>query len=426
MEVVLPLCIFGVIGTLILMGCMSSFDAKERRWLVPTILLGYALRMAAATMFAAIPATRIFHEDAGGYEYVGMGIAAGWSGKGPPYPMGVMGNSGFYYVSAGVYYIFGLFPVNVPYFNGIIGCVTALFIYGLARWFFHVRVARLATMLVLFTPSMILWSAIALKDAFMTFLIVVAVTSCVALKRRVSLLAIVGLLAPLMAMQPIRFYMIYFVGFAALTSMVFDRGIRAFTGIYKQLFMGAVAFGLLAALGLLGSVQGGTDYLSFERANSFRYGMAVSAQSGFSANVDISTPMGALKFLPIGIATLLLAPFPWQMTSLRALIAAPETIAWWILFPSVIRAARFVIRHRFKEASPLLIFAVTLTCAYSLVHGNVGSGFRQRAQIFVFLFIFAAVGWFQKKCRRAGIDERHLLNHMDDAPAEANPQRSAA
>jgi hypothetical protein len=43
-------------------------------------------------------------------------------------------------------------------------------------------------------------------------------------------------------------------------------------------------------------------------------------------------------------------------------------------------------------------------CAYSLVHGNVGSGFRQRSQVFVFLFMFTALGWFQKKCTEAGID----------------------
>jgi hypothetical protein len=52
---------------------------------------------------------------------------------------------------------------------------------------------------------------------------------------------------------------------------------------------------------------------------------------------------------------------------------------------------------------------VTLTCAYSLVHGNVGSAFRQRAQIFVFLFIFASLGWYQKRCRQASVSDQLLL-----------------
>ena len=46
---------------------------------------------------------------------------------------------------------------------------------------------------------------------------------------------------------------------------------------------------------------------------------------------------------------------------------------------------------------------------YSLVHGNVGAAFRQRAQIFVLLFIFASLGTYVKTCRRRGIDSNLLL-----------------
>jgi len=91
-------------------------------------------------------------------------------------------------------------------------------------------------------------------------------------------------------------------------------------------------------------------------------------------------------------------------------MAAPETIYWWLLFPSVLRGMWWMFRKRFADTSPLLLFAVTLTAAYSLVQGNVGSGFRQRAQIFIILFVFAALGDYRRRCQRVGLDPDLLLN----------------
>jgi hypothetical protein len=40
----------------------------------------------------------------------------------------------------------------------------------------------------------------------------------------------------------------------------------------------------------------------------------------------------------------------------------------------------------------IFIFTTMLTLAYSIFQGNVGTAYRQRAQILVFYFIFVAVG----------------------------------
>jgi hypothetical protein len=64
---------------------------------------------------------------------------------------------------------------------------------------------------------------------------------------------------------------------------------------------------------------------------------------------------------------------------------------------------------------------------YALMHGNVGSAFRQRAQIFVFLFIFTAVGQYAKKLKKLGHSPDMLLT--DDGPARpavVQPRAEAA
>jgi hypothetical protein len=222
---------------------------------------------------------------------------------------------------------------------------------------------------------------------------------------------------PILAVQTIRFYMVYFMGFAIVVSLVLDRGMSFFTGVYKQIFVVLTVLALFVMVGTADRAESDLRYFSFEYASSYRYGMAISANSGFDADVDVSTPGKALAYLPVGVAHLLWAPFPWQMVSLRPLLAAPETILWWVMFPATLRGLVFAVRRRFSASSALLIFTITLTCAYSLIHGNVGSAFRQRAQILVFLFIFSAAGIYMKKLRKFGYDPAHVLSIEPAAPA---------
>jgi hypothetical protein len=101
----------------------------------------------------------------------------------------------------------------------------------------------------------------------------------------------------------------------------------------------------------------------------------------------------------MGILYLMFAPFPWQLASLRQSITLPEMLVWWASFPLLVLGLWFSIKHRLRQISPILIFVTMLTLAYSVVQGNVGTAYRQRAQLLVFYFIFVAVGFvlFQEK-----------------------------
>ena len=57
--------------------------------------------------------------------------------------------------------------------------------------------------------------------------------------------------------------------------------------------------------------------------------------------------------------------------------------------------------------SPMLIFTAMLSLAYSVFQGNVGTAYRQRAQLLVFYFVFAAVGLvlvFEKREEKKRLD----------------------
>jgi hypothetical protein len=50
--------------------------------------------------------------------------------------------------------------------------------------------------------------------------------------------------------------------------------------------------------------------------------------------------------------------------------------------------------------APILIFTTLLTVTYSILMGNVGTAYRQRAQLLVFYFIFVAIGFVLLKEKR--------------------------
>jgi hypothetical protein len=138
---------------------------------------------------------------------------------------------------------------------------------------------------------------------------------------------------------------------------------------------------------------------SFEAVNRSRTDLA-RAGSGFGQEVDVSTTQGAISTIPMGLVYLLFAPFPWQLASLRQSITFPEMIIWWSSFPLLVLGIWYSMKYRLRQIAPILIFTTMLSIAYSVFQGNVGTAYRQRAQLLVFYFIFVAVGFVLLKEKR--------------------------
>ncbi len=68
--------------------------------------------------------------------------------------------------------------------------------------------------------------------------------------------------------------------------------------------------------------------------------------------------------------------------------------------PALARGLLHAIRYKFRAVLPILTFAVTLTMAYAIMQGNVGTAYRQRTQISLFFFVFMAYGLAEKERQR--------------------------
>jgi Ca2+/Na+ antiporter len=128
--------------------------------------------------------------------------------------------------------------------------------------------------------------------------------------------------------------------------------------------------------------------------------------------------------VPLGLTYLLLAPFPWQLASLRQAITLPEMIVWWLSIPLLVLGAFFTIKHRLREIAPIIIFTSLLTLTYSIMQGNVGTAYRQRAQLLIFYFVFVAVGFVLVKERREARTKKQKEGpeaHQHRRPYSARP-----
>jgi hypothetical protein len=319
--------------------------------------------------------------------FVGEGSAGGW---------------GMIYMVAAVYGVTGRNMLAIQFVNAVVGAATAPVIFLCARHIFvNLRVARIAAIFVAFFPSLVLWSSQALKDGPIVFLLSIAMLITLKLGDRISLKHLGLLAATLFALLSFRFYIFYIALAAIVISLVI--GTRAVTALslVRQV---AVVSGLILALTFLGVTRFATvqleQYTDLTRIQRSRADAAVSAESGFAKEVDVSTTSGALAAIPIGTVYLLFAPFPWQLTSLRSSITMPEMVIWWLSFPAMVLGLWFAMKYRFRQVLPILVFTSMLTIAYSVFQGNVGTAYRQRAQLLVFYFIFVAVGFVLLKERR--------------------------
>lgn len=382
-------------------GMFCYRQGADRGFLLKLFIAALLTRVLIGTIIYSFNGLEFFGGDANTYDFFGRAQLNAWLGDG--YSRGLVnrfvGHSeasgwGMVYFVAAIYGLLGRNMLAVQFVNAVMGALTAPLIFLCAQIVFNnLRVSRIAAVAVAFYPSLVLWSSQGLKDAPIVFFLVLSILATLKLGQKVSVTYILILLFSMFAVLSLRFYVFYMITVAIGGAFVI--GMRSLTPLsFLRQFMIIILLGLgLTYLGVTRSASLQLEtYGSLERVERSRRDASTRAQSGFNADVDVSTTAGAISTIPTGVVYLLFAPFPWQLASLRQSITLPEMVIWWASFPLLVLGLWFSIRYRLRMISPILIFTVMLSLAYSVFQGNVGTAYRQRAQLLVFYFIFVAVG----------------------------------
>ena len=404
-------------GVLATIAGLIILQAKtDRTFLLRLFVGGLLLRMMIGVVIFTFNLQGFFGGDALTYDALGWIKLAALTSDGSYYQAlsgRLIGDSGWgmIYMVTGVYAIVGRNMLAIQFINAVVGAATAPVIFLCATHIFqNMRVARLAAIFAAFFPSLVLWSSQGLKDGPIIFLLSVSMLSALKLGEKFNVKHLLILSCALFGLLSLRFY-VFYIALAAI-GISFVIGMRALTaqGVLRQAAVICSLVLVLTAFGVNRFAGGQLEkYTDLERIQQSRADAARTAETGFAAEVDVSTAEGALSAIPIGTAYLLFAPFPWQLTSLRSTITMPEMVVWWASFPALVLGVWFSIKHRFRQVLPILIFTTMLTIAYSVFQGNVGTAYRQRAQLLVFYFIFVAVGYVLMKERN---ENRKLMRRL--------------
>ena len=365
-------------------------------------LFAWALlvRMLVATFIFIYNVQEFFGGDALTYDFYGYAQMKAWFGDSyfaaisSRFTQGDASAWGMVNLIAAVYSIIGRNTLAIQFVNSVIGAATAVLVFNCAQHVFkNSRVAKIAAIFVAFFPSLVLWSAQGLKDAPVVFCLVLAILASLRLNEKLSATNAIILVVSLFSILSLRFYVFYMIAVAIGGGFVIGLQKITPTNFVRQ-------FVVIVLVGVSLTYLGVTRYASqqfgrfgtLEAIQRSRLDMS-RAGSGFGQEVDVSTTQGAISTIPMGLIYLLFAPFPWQLVSLRQSITLPEMVIWWLSFPLLVLGIWYSVRYRLRQIAPILIFTTMLSIAYSVFQGNVGTAYRQRAQLLVFYFIFVAVGF---------------------------------
>jgi Dolichyl-phosphate-mannose-protein mannosyltransferase len=381
----------------------------DRRFLLRLFVSALLVRILVGTLIYLFHWQTFFGGDALTYDFLGYAMLKGWEGS-KDYQLAVElftgGGSasgwGMLYMVAAIYKIVGRNVLAVQYVNAVMGAVTAPIAYMISLEIFpNKRVARLCALLSAFFPSLVLWSSQGLKDGPIVFLLVLSMLATLKLGNRFSLKYLTALVLALCCLLALRFYVFYIVVLSITVALILGRHrLTTQTFVRQLLIMIVIGMGLTYFGVSRYASQQFDAYGSLGHIQNMRLDASESALSGFGQDVDVSSPEGALSALPLGLSYLILAPFPWQLVSLRQAITLPEMIIWWASLPLLVLGLWFTIKHRLREVAPIIVFTTLLTLTYSILQGNVGTAYRQRAQLLVFYFVFVAVGFVLSKEKR--------------------------
>lgn len=368
-------------------------------FLVKVFIAAFLVRAILATLIVLLELQQYFGPDARYYDYLGGELADSWWGSGEGIILTFDRSGwGMPYFVAGIYFFTGQNALAAQLIMSAFGAAAPVLGYFCALEIFkNTKVARYTTLLIGFFPFMIVWTSQLLKESLVIFFLLLAFLATLKLQKRLTQAWGALLFISLVGLASLRFYIFFIVVAAILASWVIGINVSVNTFINRLIicvFVG-VAFFYLGIWSL--SQQQAEKYLSLERVKISREWASRAARSGFlrdNDHTDITTISGIISTLPRGIITLYLAPFPWQFNdSIKHVIIIPDVLAWWASLPFVFVGVLYSIKYQFRKTIPMLFLVLALSLSYALYQGNLGTLYRQRIQIQVFLLIFAAAGF---------------------------------
>ena len=402
----------GVTALLICAGMLQLFVrtraslAEDRVWLAElcrAALLGRAL--LATALYCGPWDAHILAPDQAGYDYLPTLILHSWEGEaGIPVSSLVpqfADRQGYFFLVAIQYFVLGPSFIVPRFVNCLAGATLVYYAFSLATQAFGRSAGRVAAVWVAFFPSLMLWSALNMRDIWLALSVAAILWHALLLRERFRGASLATIVVHLIWIQFTRPYLVVIM-LAAVTAVF---GLARAKHLVRDIAVGVLILGTLFGLRqTLGLGDEGLAWLELARISAYRDTMAgpTVGASGYLRGVDLTDSGTLVTFVPLAVVYFLFAPFPWQMFVARRLITAPEMLLWYWSMPYVLRSTRAVLGDRSGNRLALLLATGIITIAFAVGTANVGLAYRYRAQLISLYLAFAAAGYVEKRAGQVG------------------------
>jgi hypothetical protein len=402
------LCAFALI---VVWACRGA-DARERRWLLAILIAAFALRVVAIWGLVALtdPRRQSFTTLFGDAHYtleratwlrnVLLGI--------PISPLDQMeafkayGSSGSYYPMALLEVLLGNAPFGLHLFNATMYLLGGVTLYRAVRSRLGARSALVGLAVLLFMPTLFIWSISPLKESTYFFLMAIALASLVGVVReprwwlKLAAAAVIGVaLAGIGSLRSGGLQI-------AVGGMALGVALAVLVSHRRLMIVALVAVPLLAIVALrrpdvharllILMREGAHRHIGHVQSVGTAYRILSPEYYYDSVRSDEMTFDDGVNFLGGAFRDFALIPKPWNPSSRSDVMIIPQQIVWYALLVLMVPGAISGLRRDPLLTSLLLGNVLVGAAVIAPNSGNVGTLLRHRDMVVPFVVWLGAHG----------------------------------
>ncbi len=307
----------------------------------------------------------------------------------------IYGYTFYIYIMSLFYYIFGFSPISITFLNCAFSVLTGVIYYFIAKEISDRLSAKITAVMIVFFPSLIIWSIANLKDPIFIFLMGIALLSFIRLLRT-GKIWYWGLLSAALFMQIlIRPKFIILEGAIAIWAYI------SYLYVKGKLRIGYIMIAFICAILAWQHID---RWLTICKNMLVSYNQGIISVGGFcyriyadwvysdGVNPALVTNSEAFQAALKGWLHFFLEPFPWKISSPLSLFAFPQMIIWYVIVLFSIAGAFIQLKRNRKITLALLAFLLLVGTIFAMTGGNIGTDFRIRDALTPLILLFAAIG----------------------------------
>lgn len=301
------------------------------------------------------------------------------------------GDSGHLYPMALFHYLFGFSPISVTFINCIFSVLTGIFSYLVAKEIAGIRQAKITAILVVFFPSLVIWSITNLKDPIFIFLTNIIFWLFLKFIKTNKFRYLILLIL----VSKLQFYI--------RPVFIFPIILWAIFGLSYLIIKKKYTLIILLLIILIIKLPIAKLYLDNFKSKTIERHRGIVSTGGFVyriyddwvyGNIDIKQ-VGYFEFLRglfKGWLHSFLEPFPWKMSSKLSLMSLPQMIIWYPLLLFSFLGVLIQLKNNWRKSFVFIVYFFIIGSALSLAQGNVGTVFRIRDMFTPIILLFSSIG----------------------------------